>query len=120
MGESILQAKSYKFALRVVRLCEYLTKNRKEFVLSRKVLESGTAIGALVEEARQGDDRNDYRLKLSIANKEAFKTNYWLRLMRDSEIISAKESISLLEDCEELQKMLISSLKTTGRSAESS
>jgi four helix bundle protein len=77
------------------------------------VLESGTSIGVLIEEARQGEDRGDFRQKLSVANKEAFKTNFWLRLLRDSEFISEKQAESLLADCEELQKMLISSLKTT-------
>ena len=113
MNKSILQEKSYAFALRIVKLCEYLSEERKEFVLSRKALESGTAIGVLVEEARQGENRADFRSKLSVANKEAFKTNFWLRLLRDSDYINDKQAESLLKDCEELQKMLISSLKST-------
>lgn len=113
MSNSVLQAKSYAFALRVVKLCEFLSDEKHEFVLSRRVLESGTSIGVLIEEARQGEDRGDFRQKLSVANKEAFKTNFWLRLLRDSEFISEKQADSLLADCEELQKMLISSLKTT-------
>jgi four helix bundle protein len=117
MSNSILQEKSYAFALRIVKLCEYLSDEKKEFVLSRRVLESGTAIGVLVEEARQGEDRADFRTKLSIANKEAFKTNFWLRLLRDSNYINDKQAGSLLGDCEELQKMLISSLKSTPRDA---
>jgi four helix bundle protein len=117
MSQSILQEKSYAFALRIVKLCEYLNDERREFVLSRKVLESGTAIGVLIEEARQGEDKTDFRTKLSIANKEAFKTNFWLRLLRDSEYISEKQAASLLSDCEELQKMLISSLKSTPRNS---
>lgn len=113
MSQSILQDKSYAFALRVVKLCEFLSDEKREFVLSRRVLESGTAIGVLIEEARQCEDRLDFRQKLSIANKEAFKTNYWLRLLRDSSFISEKQAESMLDDCEELQKMLVSSLKTT-------
>jgi four helix bundle protein len=113
MSNSILQDKSYAFALRIVKLCEFLSDEKHEFVLSRGVLESGTAIGVLIEEARQAEDRSDFRQKLSVANKEAFKTNFWLRLLRDSQFISEKQASSLLEDCEELQKMLISSLKTT-------
>jgi len=113
MSNSILQDKSYAFALRIVKLCEFLSDEKHEFVLSRRVLESGTAIGVLIEEARQGEDRSDFRQKLSVANKEAFKTNFWLRLLRDSQFISEKQASSLLKDCEELQKMLISSLKTT-------
>lgn len=113
MSESILQEKSYNFALRIVKLSQYLNDEKREFVLSKKILDSGTAIGVLIEEARQGENRSDFTQKLSIANKEAFKTNFWLRLLRDGNFLSEKQAQSLLADCEELQKMLISSLKTT-------
>jgi len=113
MSKSILQEKSYKFALRIVKLHQYLSEEKHEFSLSKKVLDSGTAVGVLVEEARQGEDRSDFSQKLAIANKEAFKTNFWLRLLHDSEILSEKQFKSLIMDCEELQKMLISSIKTT-------
>jgi four helix bundle protein len=113
VSNSILLEKSYAFALRVVSLSQYLNDKKREFVLSKKVLDSGTAVGVLIEEARQGSDRADFGLKLSIANKEAFKTNYWLRLLRDSKFITATQAESLLADCTELQKMLISSLKST-------
>ena len=79
----ILQEKSYKFALRIVALSEYLGNEKKEFVLSRKVLDSGTNIGLLVEEGKQGENRTDFIQKYSVANKEAFKTNFLLRLLRD-------------------------------------
>ena len=84
-------------------------------MLSRQVLESGTSIGANVEEAKQGQSKPDFVHKLSIANKEAFETNYWLRLLRDSELIGVKLAESLLADCEELQKLLVSSIKTAKR-----
>ncbi len=113
MNKSILQDKSYKFALRIVRLSQYLSQERREFTLSKKILDSGTAIGVLIEEARQGENRPDFLQKLSVANKEAFKTNFWLRLLHDSEYLSDSQFESLFADCEELQKMLISSLKTT-------
>jgi four helix bundle protein len=112
MASSILVEKSYAFALRVIRLSQYLNE-RKEFILSRKVPDSGTAIGALVEEARQGEDRADFRQRLGLAAKEAFKTNYWLRLIRDSDYITSEHASSMLFDCEELQKMLIASRKTS-------
>lgn len=112
MSESILLEKSYAFALRIVKLSQYLNHEKREFVLSRKVLDSGTAVGVYVEEARQGYDRADFGLKLSVANKEAFKTYFWLRLLRDSEYITPNHAKSLLDDCAELQKMLISSLKS--------
>lgn len=113
MSESILREKSYAFALRIVKLSQYLVDEKREFVLSRKVLDSGTAIGVFIEEARQGSDRDDFGLKLSVANKEAFKTNFWIRLLRDSEYIAGNHAESLLDDCIQLQKMLVSSLKST-------
>ena len=113
MGKSILLEKSFKFALRIVKLSQFLNDEKREFVLSKKILDSGTAIGVLIEEAQQGENRADFLQKYSIANKEAFKTNFWLRLLRDSGFLSEKQSQSLLDDCEELQKMLISAIKTT-------
>ena len=110
--KDVLQEKSYAFALRIVKLSEYLHDEKREFVISRKVLDSGINIGLLIEEGKQGDDRADFRLKYSIANKEAFKTNFLLRVLRDGKFISESQARSLLDDCEELQKMLISTLKT--------
>ncbi len=113
MSESILRDKSFAFAPRIVKLSEYLHDEKREFVLSKKVLDSGTAIGVLIEEAKQGENCADFIQKLSVANKEAFKTNFWLRLLRDANFLSEKLAESLLADCEELQKMLISALKTS-------
>src|SRR5687768_12821507 len=112
MGE-LIRDKSYNFALRIVKLSEYLNNEKREFVLSKKILDSGVNIGLFVEEGRQGDDKAEFILKYSVANKEAFKTNFILRLLRDSENISGPQAESLLNDCEELQKLLISSLKTS-------
>ena len=116
MSENILQEKSYKFALRIVKLSQYLNDEKHEFVLSKKILDSGTAIGVLIEEARQGENRTDFLQKFSVANKEAFKTNFWLRLLRDGGFLSEKQAQSLLDDCEELQRLLIASLKTAKKS----
>lgn len=116
MNKNILQEKSYKFALRIIKLCEYLNTDNQNYALTRKIFDSGTAIGAFIEEARQGENRSDFLQKFALANKEAFKTNYWLRLLHDSEILNDKQFESLISDCEELQKMLISSLKTTKKS----
>jgi four helix bundle protein len=115
MGD-ILQEKSYKFALRIVKLSQYLNDERREFVLSKKILDSGTNIGLLIEEGKQGENRADFIQKYSVANKEAFKTNFLLRLLRDSEHITLSQSESLIADCEELQKLLITSLKTSRKS----
>ena len=108
----ILQKKSYDFVLRIVRLSEYLQVEKKEFTLSKKILDSGTNIGLLIEEGKQGENKPDFIQKYSVANKEAFKTNFLLRLLRDSEKITTGQSESLISDCEELQKLLITSLKT--------
>ena len=113
MSESILRNKSYEFALRTVRLSRYLSDEKRESVISKQVLRSGTSIGANVEEANQAQSKKDFAHKLSIALKEATETNYWLRLLRDSEMLESKIAESLLSDCEELQKMLTSSIKTT-------
>ena len=112
----ILQDKSYAFALRIVKLSEYLHAEKHEFVLSKKILDSGTNIGLLIEEGKQGENRADFLQKYSVANKEAFKTNFLLRLLRDGGFIGETNAQSLLDDCEELQKMLISSLKTLRKS----
>lgn len=111
--ENILREKSYAFALRVVGLSKFLHETRHEYVLSRKILDSGTNIGLFIEEGRQGDSRDDFRAKYSLANKEAFKTNFLIRLLRDKGYLSREEGDSILRDCEELQKMLISTLKST-------
>jgi four helix bundle protein len=101
-----------------VKLCRYLNDEKHEFVLSKQILLSGTSIAAQIEEAQQGENRTDFLHQLSIANKHAFKTNFWLRLLRDGEYLSDKQSKSLLENCEELQKMLVSTLKTTKKTLE--
>ena len=111
MSRSVLKDKSYLFALRVVKMCRYLSAEKKEFVLSKQILRSGTSIGANVEEAFQGQSNADFIHKLSISLKEAFETNYWLRLLRDSEYLNKNESNSMLKDCEELQKLLTASIK---------
>lgn len=111
MSKHILLEKSYKFALRIVKLSQYLNDEKREFVLSKKILDSGTAIGVLIEEAQQGENRPDFLQKYSVANKEAFKTNFWLRLLRDGGFLNDEQAQSLLNDCEELQKMLISAIK---------
>jgi four helix bundle protein len=111
--ESILRAKSYAFAIQIVKLSQYLIKEHKEFVLSRQVLRSGTAIGALVREAEYGISRADFRNKMSIALKEANETEYWLSILRDTDYLDEKAFRSLSVDCVELIKMLTATVKTT-------
>jgi four helix bundle protein len=110
--KSILRDKSYAFGLRTVKLSRYLTEEKKEFVLSKQILRSGTSIGANVVEAAQAQSKPDFIHKLSISLKEAVETEYWLRLLGDSEILAAVHAESLLTDCQELQKILTASIKT--------
>ena len=111
MKENILGQKSYTFALRTVKLSEFLSE-RKEFVLSKQVLRSGTSIGANIEESVHAQSRLDFIHKLSIAQKEACETHYWVRLLRDSGYLGRKLTDSLLDDCEEIQRLLTASIKT--------
>ncbi|HSK71095.1 MAG TPA: four helix bundle protein [Pyrinomonadaceae bacterium] len=110
--ENVLKEKSYKFALRIVKLCRHLSEEKKEFILSKQILRSGTSIGANIAEGGQAQSKSDFIHKLSIAHKEAFETEYWLCLLRDGEYITDKQAESLIIDCNELQKILTTSLKT--------
>ena len=113
VSRSILQEKSYAFALKVVRVCRMLQETKKEFVLTKQLLRSGTAIGALVEEGRQAESKPDFIHKLSISNKEANETQYWIRLLIDSEILDEGIGRELLENSNELIRILTASLKTS-------
>ena len=115
MAESILRNKAYGFAIRTVHLARYLTEQKREFVLSKQVLRSGTSIGANVEEANQAQSKRDFVHKLSIALKEAAETNYWLRLLRDTKLIEEPLAVSLLSDCTELERILTASIRTSRR-----
>jgi four helix bundle protein len=115
MRESILRDKAFAFAIRSIKLYQYLVGEHKEFVLSKQVMKSGTSIGANIEESAHAQSRIDFVHKLSIAQKEASETNYWIRLLRDTGYVNAKLADSLLSDCEELQKLLTSSIKTAKR-----
>ena len=112
MKENILKDKSYKFALRIVKLFQFLSVERKEYVLSKQILRSGTSVGANIEEAYQGESKSDFIHKLAIANKEAFETHYWLRLLRDSIILETNMADSFMDDCDEIQRMLVAAIKT--------
>jgi len=109
----ILREKSYQFAIRVVRLNQFLCGEKKEYVLSKQLLRSGTAIGALIKEAEFGQSRADFRNKMGIALKEANETVYWLSLLKDTDYITEKMFHSMSNDCLELVRMLVSTVKTT-------
>ena len=100
------------FAIRMVKLSQYLQKEKKEFVLNKRVLRSGTAIGALIQEAEYAQSDADFISKFSISLKEANETAYWLSLLKDTDYIDKKLHHSLSQDCDEIISMLISSVKT--------
>lgn len=111
--ESVVMNKSYAFALRVVKLYKYITIEKKEYVLSKQLLRSGTAIGALIKEGEHAQSKADFLNKMNVSLKEANETEYWIQLLRDSEYISIKQSISILEDVLEIIRLLTSIVKTT-------
>ena len=113
MKDDPLKDKSYQFAIRIVKLSQYLQRDKKEFVLSKQVLRSGTAVGALIREAEFGQSRADFTSKMSISLKEANETEYWLSLLKDTDFINEDEFVRLQTDCKELIAMLVSTVKTS-------
>ncbi len=111
--DNVVKDKSFAFAVRIVNLYKYLAAEKKEFVLSKQLLRSGTAIGALVREAEQAESKLDFIHKLAIALKEANETEYWVFLLQETEYLTAKEAESLLNDNTELLKLLTSIINTT-------
>ena len=110
--DNVVLEKSYALALRMVKLYKYLKEEKKEFVLSKQILRSGTSIGANIEEAMGAQSEKDFLSKISIAYKEARETKYWLKLLNDSEYLEEKQAQSLFQDIEEMLKLLGSIQKT--------
>lgn len=115
MRESILRDKSYAFAVRIVELNRFLCKTHNEYVLSKQLLRSGTAVGALIREAEFGQSRADFRSKMTIALKEANETQYWLSLLKDTHYVDQQKFESMSQDCSELIRMLVATVKTTSK-----
>jgi four helix bundle protein len=110
---NIILDKSFKFAIRIVKLYQYLSNEKREYILSKQILKSGTSIGANVEEAHGGISTADFSSKISIAYKESKETKYWLRLLFETDYIEKKLFDSLIFDCEEINKILFSILKSS-------
>jgi four helix bundle protein len=104
--DNLIQLKSYAFALRIVKLYIYLSAKKKEYVLSKQILKSGTSIGANVEEALGAQSKADFICKLAIAYKEARETHYWIRILRESKYITERQASSILKDIEEILKII--------------
>ncbi|MBP3757122.1 MAG: four helix bundle protein [Prevotella sp.] len=110
--DNIIAIKSYKFAVRCVNLYKYLCEQKHDYVIGKQLLRSGTSIGANVKEAIRGISKAEFRAKMSISLKEASESEFWIELLRDTEYITKEEAESLLNDCGELLKLLMSIAKT--------
>ena len=111
--DSVLMTKSKKFAVRIVKLYQYLSKTKREHVMSKQLLRSGTSIGANLQEGIYGQSRADFIAKISISLKEAVETEYWLDLLFETEYLTEKQYESVKSDCVELIKMLTSTKKNS-------
>lgn len=111
--KNVVREKSFAFALRTVRLAKFLRDGKREFVLSKQVLRSGTAIGALVRESEHAQSRADFISKLSIALKEANETDYWIDLLHQSDLLTSDQFHSIHRDIQELIRLLVSIVKST-------
>ncbi len=111
--ENVIATKSFAFAIRIVKLYKLLSQDKREFILSKQLLRSGTAIGALVREAEHGQSKADFLSKMNIALKEANETEYWLLLLKDTDYLTEIEFQSIQKDCSEILRLLISIVKST-------
>lgn len=112
MKKDVLREKSFMFAIRIVNMYKYLCENKKEYVMSKQLLRSGTSIGANVREAKRAQSTPDFYTKLTIALKEADETTYWLDLLHETGYLSQIEYDDVVKDCEELLRILVSATKT--------
>lgn len=113
MRENVVKKKSFAFALRIVKMFQYLQTEKKEYVLSKQLLRSGTAIGALVREAEQAESKADFVHKMAIAQKEANESDYWIELLHQSSYLDENQYKSIIADVTELNKLLASIIITT-------
>ena len=115
MSDSIIKNKSFSFAIRIIKLYKFLVENKKEYILSKQLLRSGTAIGALVRESQNAESSADFVHKLGMAQKENDETLYWLELLFETNYLDEKEYVSIQQDANELLKMIRSSIMTSKR-----
>jgi len=116
---SVLKGKSYQFALRIIKMTRFIQEERREYIFSKQVLRSGTAIGALIREAEFAQSKADFINKMHIALKEANETEYWLSLLKDSDFLTEKMYFSIKPEIDELIKMLVASIKTSKENSRS-
>jgi four helix bundle protein len=113
MKENIIKEKSFKFAVRIVRLYQHLTTTKTEYVLSKQLLKSGTSVGAMVWEAEHAESKPDFSHKMGIAQKEANETIYWLMLLQATDYITSTEFDSINADAVEIIKLITAIIKTS-------
>ena len=112
MKENLLIDKSIVFASRIIKLNQYLLKTKKETIISKQIVRSGTSIGANINEANYGQSKSDFISKMHIALKETAETEYWLKLLIMSEYITEDMGNSLLNDCLEIKRILVASINS--------
>ena len=117
-NDNVIVNKSFDYAVRIVNLYKHLSEEKKEYVLSKQLLRSGTSIGANVSEALRGQSDADFISKLSIALKEANETDYWLKLLYKTDYLTEKEYDSISKDIDEIIAILVSIIKTKKRNSE--
>ncbi|MCR4958607.1 MAG: four helix bundle protein [Prevotella sp.] len=111
--DNVIAAKSYAFAVRCVRLYKYLCEEKHDYIIGKQLLRSGTSIGANVKEAIRSYSKNEFSMKMGISLKEASETEFWIELLRDTGYIEKEHATSMLTDCTELIKLLMTIIKTS-------
>ena len=113
--DNVIENKSFQFAIRIVRLYKFLCEEKKEYILSKQLLRAGTSIGANVTESQQAQSKPDFVSKISIALKEASETKYWIKLLGATEYLSENQTKSILDDCVEIEKILVTGKQTDSK-----
>ena len=113
MRENVVKSKSFNFAIRVIRLYQFLVSEKKEYVISKQLLRSGTSVGAMIRESEHAESKSDFKHKLSIAQKEINESIYWLELLEKTDYLDEKEFNSLNSDAVEIIKLLTAIIKST-------
>lgn len=113
MRNNLIKQKSFDFSIRIVRLYQYLTENKNEYILSKQLLRSGTSVGALIRESEHAESKSDFIHKLAIAQKEINEVIYWLELLNATDYLSENQFESIHNDAIEIIKLIITIIKTT-------
>lgn len=112
MKENVVKNKSFAFAVRVVKLYQFLCEQKKEFVLSKQLLRCGTSVGAMVREAKHAETKNDFKHKMGIAHKEINETIYWLELLKQTDYLTTEQFESINNDAVEIIKLITAIIKS--------